>query len=93
MTKKLPKGWVEATLGEVTVPVPALRPKSTPEVEYTCFDIGGIDNQHARIPALDEFAGVLEEPRNRWTTADAGDRNSPTLPRQGPEWRYTQRGE
>lgn len=48
MPEKLPEGWVETNLGEICLPVTNIRPKDTPDVEFTYFDIGGIDNEANR---------------------------------------------
>lgn len=49
MPEELPKGWVRARLGEVCLPVGTIQPKDTPDIEFTYFDIGCIDNESNRI--------------------------------------------
>lgn len=49
MPEKLPKGWVKTTLGEVSLPVATVQPKTTLDAEFTYFDIGGINNESNRI--------------------------------------------
>jgi hypothetical protein len=44
MPDQVPMGWVKTTLGEVCLPVETIQPADTPDIEYTYFDIGGIDN-------------------------------------------------
>ena len=72
MTKKLPTGWVETKLGEVTLPVATVRPEATPDVEFTYFDIGGIDNQHAKIATTQSVAG-REAPSRARQSVKMGD--------------------
>ena len=45
MPDELPKGWVKTNLGEICLPVETIRPKDSPDDEFTYFDIGGIDNE------------------------------------------------
>ena len=42
---ELPAGWVEATLGEICLPVSSHRPADRPGEEFTYIDIGGIEAQ------------------------------------------------
>jgi restriction endonuclease S subunit len=49
MLKKLPKGWVRTTLGEICLPVETIRPEDSPNTKFTYFDIGGIDNESNRV--------------------------------------------
>ncbi|HSZ56460.1 MAG TPA: restriction endonuclease subunit S, partial [Tepidisphaeraceae bacterium] len=49
MPAKLPKGWVETTLGEACARVATIQPEDSPDTEFTYFDIGGIDNQSNRV--------------------------------------------
>lgn len=57
MPRKLPKGWVETTLGEVCAPVATIRPEDSPDTEFTYFDIGGIDNHSNRIVGTKTVVG------------------------------------
>jgi restriction endonuclease S subunit len=49
MPNKLPKGWVKTTLYEVCLPVATIQPNTSPDIKFTYFDIGGIDNERNRI--------------------------------------------
>ena len=49
MPEKLPRGWVKVSLGEICLPVATVQPEDSPDVEFTYFDIGGIDNERNRI--------------------------------------------
>lgn len=57
MAEKLPNGWVKTTLGEVCTHVPTIRPEDSPDIEFTYFDIGGIDNQSNRVVETKTFTG------------------------------------
>ncbi|RYD85653.1 MAG: hypothetical protein EOP84_01815 [Verrucomicrobiaceae bacterium] len=57
MSNKLPKGWVNTTLGEVCLAVDTVQPQATPDAEFTYFDIGGIDNQSQRIAETKTVTG------------------------------------
>src|SRR3954471_9820589 len=57
MPDKIPKGWVETTLGEVCARVATIRPEDSPDTEFTYFDIGGIDNQSNRIVETKTLVG------------------------------------
>lgn len=65
MTDKLPEGWVKTTLAEVCVKVETIQPEASPDIEFTYFDIGGIDNQSNRIAETKAFAGRESPSRAR----------------------------
>jgi type I restriction enzyme S subunit len=49
MPNELPQGWVRTILGEICLPVTSVQPNGSPDVNFTYFDIGGIDNRTNRI--------------------------------------------
>src|SRR5512132_2394688 len=57
MPTELPKGWVKTPLGEVCAKVATTQPEDSPDVEFTYFDIGGIDNQSNRVVETKTFVG------------------------------------
>lgn len=57
MSEDLPKGWVKATLAEVCLPVTTIQPGDSPDLEFTYFDIGSIDNESNCIAETKTFAG------------------------------------
>lgn len=57
MPDQLPNGWVKTTLGEVCSRVAIIQPEDSPGMEFTYFDIGGIDNQSNRIVGTKTLAG------------------------------------
>jgi len=57
MPEKLPPGWARTTLSEVCLPVAHIQPADSPDVEFTYFDIGGIDNERNRITEADTVTG------------------------------------
>ncbi len=63
--QKLPSGWVKTTLGEVCLPVSTVQPTDTPEVEFTYFDIGGVDNELNRISETKTVMGRAAPNRAR----------------------------
>jgi type I restriction enzyme S subunit len=65
MPDKLPKGWVKTTLAEVCARVATIRPEDSPDIEFTYFDIGGIDNQSNRIVETKTFLGYQAPSRAR----------------------------
>lgn len=70
--EKLPKGWVKTTLGEVCLPVATVQPESSPNTEFTYFDIGGIDNETNRIAETKTVTGS-EAPGRARQAAQIGD--------------------
>lgn len=46
---ELPPGWVDATVGGITLRIPTVDPKRSPDDEFTYVDIGSIDNKANRI--------------------------------------------
>jgi type I restriction enzyme, S subunit len=44
-----PVGWVKTTLGELCLPITTIVPNDSPDVDFTYFDIGSIDNRTNRI--------------------------------------------
>ena len=65
MPKKLPKGWVKTKLGEVCLPVETIQPNDSPDIEFTYFDIGGIDNERNRIAQTKTLTGRFAPSRAR----------------------------
>lgn len=65
MPEKLPNGWVKTTLGEVCLPVETIQPADSPDIEYTYFDIGGIDNKSNRIAETKTLTGRTAPSRAR----------------------------
>ena len=57
MPEKIPKGWVETKLREVCLQVASLQPGDSPDIEFTYFDIGGIDNVGNRIAETKTVTG------------------------------------
>lgn len=57
MTKSLPKGWEKTTLGAVCLPVEKIHPEESPDLDFTYFDIGGIDNERNRIAETKTVTG------------------------------------
>lgn len=49
MVMGLSKGWVKTVLGDICLPVKTVQPQTSPDVGFTYFDIGGIDNKRNRI--------------------------------------------
>lgn len=62
---KLPKGWVKTTLGEVCLPVSTIQPGEFPELEFTYFDIGGIDNERNQVANTKIITGRTAPSRAR----------------------------
>jgi len=57
MPDELPKGWIKTTLGEVCLPVGTIQPGDSPDIEFTYFDIGGIDNARNIIAETKTISG------------------------------------
>ena len=57
MPTKLPKGWSIAELADVSLPVSHIQPSDFPEIDFTYFDIGGIDNERNVIAETKTFSG------------------------------------
>jgi restriction endonuclease S subunit/predicted ATPase len=57
MPDTLPKGWTKTKLGEVCLPVATVQPGDSPDIEFTYFDIGGIDNYRNRIAETKTVTG------------------------------------
>jgi len=57
MPKKLPKGWTKVRLADVCLPVATIRPEASPDVEFTYFDIGGVDNESNSIAEAKTLTG------------------------------------
>lgn len=53
----LPKGWVWATLGEITQDVQKTNPREKPDRQFWYLDISSIDNAHQRIVAPKRYVG------------------------------------
>ena len=51
----LPKGWVECSIGQVTLPVSKIDPKEDPEREIAYIDIAGIDNTRQVIREAKQY--------------------------------------
>jgi len=54
---ELPTGWVEATIGEVTLPFVSVNPTKEPNAEFRYVDIGSIDKSNQTIGEHKLFAG------------------------------------
>lgn len=65
MPEKLPNGWIKVKLGEVCLPVSKIRPEDFPDVEFTYFDIGGIDNETNRVVETKTITGRTAPSRAR----------------------------
>src|ERR1700731_486287 len=65
MATLLPNGWTKARLGEACVPVTSSHPGGFPDVEYTYFDIGCIDNERNSITEPKRFIGRMAPSRAR----------------------------
>jgi type I restriction enzyme S subunit len=65
MPEKLPKGWLTTSLGEICLPVGTIRPDDDPNVEFTYFDIGGIDGERNRITETKTLTGRSAPSRAR----------------------------
>jgi type I restriction enzyme, S subunit len=53
----LPEGWVEATIGEVTLPFVSIDPTKEPNAEFRYVDIGSIDKSTQTIGEPKSFLG------------------------------------
>jgi len=53
----LPKGWMDASLGEITDPFISIDPRKTPNEIFRYIDIGSIDNKTQTIREPKEFQG------------------------------------
>ena len=51
----LPTGWVECSIGQVTLPVSKIDPKEDPEREIAYIDIAGIDNTRQVIREAKQY--------------------------------------
>ena len=51
----LPKGWVECSIGQVTLPVSKIDPKEEPDREIDYIDIAGIDNTRQIIGKVKQY--------------------------------------
>lgn len=67
MPEKLPRGWVKVRLGELCLPVVTVQPEDSPDVAFTYFDIGGIDNDKNRIVETKSVTGRNAPSRARQT--------------------------
>jgi type I restriction enzyme S subunit len=56
---------VKTTLGEVCLPIANIQPEDSPNVEFTYFDIGGIDNDNNRIVEANTVTGRSAPSRAR----------------------------
>jgi type I restriction enzyme S subunit len=65
MLEKLPKGWVKTNLGAVCLPVATIQPEDSPDIEFTYFDIGGIDNEQNRVADTKTVSGRSAPSRAR----------------------------
>ncbi len=65
MSEELPKGWVKIALAEACVRVATIRPEDWPTVEFTYFDIGGVDNKTNTIAETKTFLGSEAPSRAR----------------------------
>jgi len=65
MPDTLPQGWIKTTLGEVCIPVESILPESTPDAEFSYFDIGSIDNQRNQIAVSKTVKGRTAPSRAR----------------------------
>jgi type I restriction enzyme, S subunit len=65
MAKTLPNGWIKTSLAEICLPVATIQPSDSPEVEYTYFDIGGIDNRTNTIAETKTVTGRSAPSRAR----------------------------
>ena len=52
---ELPAGWVECSIGELTLPVSKINPKENLEREFDYIDISGIDNTQQVIREVKQF--------------------------------------
>ena len=52
---ELPSGWVECSVGQVTLPVSKIDPKEDPEREIVYIDIAGIDNARQVIGKVKQY--------------------------------------
>ena len=57
MSETLPSGWVNTRLSDVCLPVDKIRPIDSPDVVFTYFDIGGIDNKRNIIAEAKTLTG------------------------------------
>lgn len=54
---KLPAGWVKTTLADICLPVESVQGLESSDLEFTYFDIGGINNKTNRISETKTFTG------------------------------------
>src|ERR1044072_6321627 len=65
MDSTLPDGWTRTTLGEICERVDSIDPRETPDVEFTYFDISGIDNERNRVSETKRIPGRTAPSRAR----------------------------
>ena len=68
----LPKGWVECSIGQVTLPVSKIDPKADPEREIDYIDIAGIDNTRHVIGEVKQYQ-LKDAPSRARQIVRAGD--------------------
>jgi type I restriction enzyme S subunit len=54
---RLPLGWAEATIRDVTARVPTIDPKAAPDTKFTYVDISSVDNQTNRVISPKSLSG------------------------------------
>ena len=62
---ELPKGWAEASIGDVVAPFQIFDPKKNPDSEFRYIDIGSIDNSRQVINDVKVFLGKNAPSRAR----------------------------
>ena len=68
----LPKGWVECSIGQVTLPVSKIDPKQSPNREIDYIDISGIDNARQIIRDVKRYR-LKEAPSRARQIVRSGD--------------------
>ena len=51
----LPRGWVECSIGQMTIPVSKIDPKGDPDREIDYIDIASIDNSRQVIGKVTQY--------------------------------------
>ncbi len=67
--RKLPDGWIRATIEDVTRPVKRHRPDRTPDIPFLYIDISSIDNKRHAITSAKRIVGHNAPSRARQLVA------------------------
>lgn len=70
--RELPAGWAWTTIGDLTLPVSKVDPRTDPDRDFDYIDIGGVDGNRGEILDIQRLAGS-EAPSRARQLVRAGD--------------------